>query len=63
MGLNISAGGTNEGNGRRYSLVKTDDPVALNKLAAYWAGLIGAKITPVVSDEELPKAWVFKPIR
>ena len=45
-----------EGTGRGYSLVETDDPVALNKLATYWADLIGAKIPPVVSDEELPKA-------
>ncbi len=45
------------GTGKGYSLIETDDLVAMSKVATEWSALIDQKIVPVVDDEEILKAY------
>ena len=44
------------GTGKGYTLIETDDVVALSRLNLHWADLVDMKIVPVVDDEEIAKA-------
>jgi Protein of unknown function (DUF3303) len=44
------------GTGRGFSLVESDDPVAVSKLASAWGDLVDQKTVAVVGDEEIAAA-------
>ena len=44
------------GTGRGLSLVESDDPVAVSRLANAWSDLVDQKTVAVVSDEEIAAA-------
>ena len=44
------------GTGRGYSLLETEDPMALNKLLVFWADLLEMNTVPVVEEKNLPGA-------
>lgn len=44
------------GTGRGFSLVESDDPVAVSKLALAWADLVDQKTIAVVGDAEVAAA-------
>jgi len=44
------------GTGRGFSLVESDDPVAVSKLANAWSDLVDQKTVAVVGDEEIAAA-------
>ena len=42
--------------GEGFSLIESDDPVAVAKLASLWADLVEQRIFPVMEDDEVAKA-------
>lgn len=44
------------GTGRGFSLVESDDPVAVSKMALAWADLVDQKTVAVLSDAEVAAA-------
>jgi len=44
------------GTGRGFTLVESDDPVAVSKLAAAWSDLVDQKTVAVVEDAEAAAA-------
>ena len=44
------------GTGRGFSLVESDDPVAVSKLALAWADLVDQETVAVVGDDEIAAA-------
>jgi len=44
------------GTGRGFSLVESDDPVAVTKLALAWSDLVDRKTVPVVEDADIAAA-------
>jgi Protein of unknown function (DUF3303) len=44
------------GTGRGFSLVESDDPVAVSRLASAWSDLVDQKTVAVVGDEEIAAA-------
>jgi hypothetical protein len=44
------------GTGRGFSLVESDDPVAVSKMALAWADLVDQETIAVVGDEEIAAA-------
>jgi hypothetical protein len=44
------------GTGKGYTLIETDDPLALSRRLHRWSDLIDQKIVPVVDGEEMAKA-------
>ena len=44
------------GTGRGFTLIESDDPVAMSKFALAWSDLLEQTITPVVDDAQLAAA-------
>jgi hypothetical protein len=44
------------GTGRGFSLVESDDPVAVSRLASAWSDLVDQTTVAVVGDEEIAAA-------
>jgi hypothetical protein len=44
------------GTGRGFSLVESDDPVAVSRMALAWADLVDQKTVAVLSDAEIAAA-------
>ena len=44
------------GSGEGFSLMRTDDPVALSEYVASWADLVDISVVPVVDDAQMLKA-------
>jgi hypothetical protein len=44
------------GTGRGFSLVESDDPVAISRLASAWSDLVDQETVAVVGDEEIAAA-------
>lgn len=44
------------GTGRGFSLVESDDPVAVSKMALAWADLVDQETIAVIGDEEIAAA-------
>ena len=44
------------GSGDGFSLIETDDPVALSRLILAWADLVDQEVFAVVDDEEVAQA-------
>jgi hypothetical protein len=44
------------GTGRGFSIVESDDPIAVAKMALAWADLVDQKTVAVVEDADIAKA-------
>ena len=44
------------GTGRGFSLVESDDPVAVSRLASFWSDLVDQQTVAVVGDAEIAAA-------
>jgi Domain of unknown function (DUF3303) len=55
-GLKLKARWHAMGGGEGFSLVETEDPVALSKYVAEWADLVDVRVVPIVDDVQMAQA-------